>query len=580
MKRSSHRHSRVRWATGGGLIASAVLVSVVPLLSQDADAGTGRVFTGIDTRADGAGYLLSSARGEMYAFGGAAAVRNPVNFTGEIVDVALTADGRGAMAVSSAGQFYAYGTAKPQPNPVNFSGRIVSVALTADGQGTMAVSSEGQFYAYGTAKPQPNPVNFSGEIVDVALTADGQGTMAVSSVGQFYAYGTAKPQPNPVNFSGRIIGLTLTANGRGAMAMSSAGQLYAYGTAKSEPNPTKFTGEMVGLDLTADGQGAVAVSSTGQVYAYGTARYYGNGDRGCETYSGTQVCNDIRARYLTLGGPDGPLGPPVSGEFQLVNGGLGQHFKTGSIYWSANTSAWDVRGVIRDKYFAMAAERGVLGMPVTGEAFRNGAFGSQFANGSIYFSGDTGVHEVHGTINGIYSRANWADGLLGLPLTNELSANGDWTGGRISFFVGGYVFWDGRGTTRAGAGTADDRRAAARSLHAIPLVDFIAVQRHGDAGQYHLDFSTDGCSSPGLDRVDKIFLDACIRHDFGNRNFGPKHGALDASPTSLDRVNKTFLKDMQSICAQHGNSNTCRAAAESYYQAVYWNATNGTHWWR
>jgi Prokaryotic phospholipase A2/LGFP repeat len=540
VKHSSHRHSRVRWAVGGALIASAVLVSVVPLLSPDADAGTGRVFTGIDARADGAGYLLSSARGEMYAFGGAGAVRNPVKFTGEIVDVALTADGRGAMAVSSAGQFY----------------------------------------AYGTAKPQPNPVNFSGEIVGVALTADGQGAMAVSSAGQFYAYGTAKAQPNPVNFSGRIIGLALTADGRGVMAMSSVGQLYTYGTAKPEPNPTKFTGEMAGLDLTADGQGAVAVSSTGQVYAYGTAHYYGNGDPGCETYTGTQVCNDIRARYLALGGPDGPLGPPASGEFQVINGGLGQHFKTGSIYWSANTGAWDVRGVIRDKYFAMAAERGVLGMPVTGESFRNSTFGSHFANGAIYFSGDTGVHEVHGTINGIYSHANWADGTLGLPLTDELAANGDWAGGRISFFAGGYVFWDGRGTTRAGADTADDRRAAARSLQTIPLDDFIAVQRHGDGSKYHLDFSTDGCSSPGLDQVDKIFLNACIRHDFGNRNFGPKHGALDTSSTSLDRVNKTFLKDMKSICAKHGNSNTCRAAAESYYQAVYWNATNGKHWWR
>ena len=47
-----------------------------------------------------------------------------------------------------------------------------------------------------------------------------------------------------------------------------------------------------------------------------------------------------------------------------MNGGLGQHFKTGSIYWSPRTGAWDVRGAIRDKWFSMAAERGLLGMPV------------------------------------------------------------------------------------------------------------------------------------------------------------------------------------------------------------------------
>ena len=99
----------------------AVIAAITPLLVADADAAATRVFTGIDVRSGGDGYLLSSARGEMYAFGGAAAVRNPAGFTGDIADVALTSDGKGAMAVSSAGQFYASGTATAQRNPSGFA---------------------------------------------------------------------------------------------------------------------------------------------------------------------------------------------------------------------------------------------------------------------------------------------------------------------------------------------------------------------------------------------------------------------------------------------------------------------------
>jgi hypothetical protein len=200
-------------------------------------------------------------------------------------------------------------------------------------------------------------------------------------------------------------------------------------------------------------------------------------------------------------------------------------------------------------------------------------------NGSIYFSGDTGVHEVHGLIGGVYARNNWAAGSLGMPLTDERDAKGDWTNGRISFFYGGYIVWDLR-TARIGTTSTDDRRNEALSAQALPLDDFTAVQSHINSKADGLDWSTDGCSSPGLDSVDKIFLKACVRHDFGNRNFGPKHGNLDPSATSLDRVNQTFLADMLAICAQRGNSGSCRAAANSYYQAVYLNSTAGKHWWR
>jgi uncharacterized protein with LGFP repeats len=407
--------------------------------------------------------------------------------------------------------------------------------------------------------------------------------MAVSSAGQFYAYGTAKAQPNPTGFTGRMVGLSITADGRGAMALSSTGQFYAYGTATAQSNPRDFSGEMIALDLTADGRGVVALSSTGQVYAYGTARYYGNGDSGCESFSGRTVCHHIRARYQALGGPGGPLGPPTSDEFGVIDGGLGQHFRNGSIYWSARTGAWDVRGAIRDKWFSMAAERGLLGMPIGGEFFANGRWGSRFANGSIYFAGATGAHEVHGEIHRVYAANNYAEGQLGMPLTDEVNGAGDWAGGKVSFFVGGSIVWDGR-NTRIRELSVADRRAEARTLQAMTLDTFMAVQRGVDKSDTS-QWKTDGCSGPTGGQLDKIFEPACIRHDFGSRSFGTRNLRLDTSEASFKRVNDVFRADMMSICTRNGNPWVrngdlppirCGLAADATHRAVV--ATRAT-WW-
>jgi hypothetical protein len=588
--------------TRRNILVAASLAAVLGAGSSPLPAtASGRVFTGIAMRTDGDGYLLSSTTGQMYALGPAKAVRNPSGFAGEIADVALTANGQGALAVSSRGQFYASGTAHAWPNPTGFDGDIAGVALTADGQGAMAVSSAGQFYAYGTARAQRNPTGFSGRIADLALTADGQGVIAVSSAGQFYAYGTARAQPNPTGFTGRIAGLDVTADGQGTIAVSSAGQFYAYGTARAQQNPTDFRGEIAGVDLTGDGRGAVAMSSSGQVYAYGTARHRGNGDWGCEVHSGTEVCLDILGRYRALNGPSGPLGAPTSGQFGTT-GGIGQHFRSGSIYQSPSTGAWDVRGVIREKYFAMQAEKGVLGFPITGEFSAAGGkgFGSQFTGGAIYFSGPTGTHEVHGSIRDAYSARGWENGPLGLPVTDELRGFGYWSGsGRMSFFAGGSIGWDAKGTKvrleTAGA-TREEQTSEALTLFNASLDDFMSVQRERDIRwKDPIDWTNDGCSGPTPEEIDKMFYEACVRHDFGARNFSPNGKGLDPTADRLDKVNAQFEIDMNLLCDRKGNPKvkvagksspvTCKQAVPVVYHAVYLVATSklapdSWRWWR
>jgi len=71
--------------------------------------------------------------------------------------------------------------------------------------------------------------------------------------------------------------------------------------------------------------------------------------------------------------------------------------------------------------------------------------------GSIYWSHDTGAHEVHGIIGETYRSEGGGGSCLGLPISDE-EADGD---GRISVFEHGVITWhDGldRGTVSCHTG--------------------------------------------------------------------------------------------------------------------------------
>jgi LGFP repeat len=369
-------------------IALASLLAAAALnvsATNTAEAAT-RTFTGASLAGNGSGYVLTSDGGQTYAFG-MAYHGNPAGFTGRIVAVSATANGGGYAEISSTGQVYAYGNMVYRGNPSGFSGTITDIAVTANGQGYAAISSTGQVYAYGNVVYHGNPSGFSGSIVRIAVTADGLGYVAVSSTGQLYAYGTAHAWPNPIGFTGDITGLSLTGNGAGLVVMSSSGQSYAYGSAHPWANPTGFTGRMVGLGITQDGQGLVAMSSSGQVYAYGTL-YRGNGDPGTPD-------NVIDAKYQSLGGSTSFLGSPVSPVFTVKNGGLGRHYQGGSIYWSSQTGAHEVHGAIRDLWATTGWENGHLGMPISDETtgYNGQVRVSHFVGGDIYWTAATGASE-------------------------------------------------------------------------------------------------------------------------------------------------------------------------------------------
>lgn len=153
----------------------------------------------------------------------------------------------------------------------------------------------------------------------------------------------------------------------------------------------------------------------------------------------------IDDKYAALGGPGGFLGHPVdegagSHEMDTADGrGRVRDFQGGSIYWSPATGAFEVHGDIRVKWAQLGGEGGFLGFPLTDETGTPDGVGrfNHFEGGSIYWTPQTGAHEVHGAIRNHWASMGWETSFLRYPTTDERLDGA----GRFSQFQGGSIHW-------------------------------------------------------------------------------------------------------------------------------------------
>jgi M6 family metalloprotease-like protein len=134
-----------------------------------------------------------------------------------------------------------------------------------------------------------------------------------------------------------------------------------------------------------------------------------------------EVHGDIRVKYLSLGGPGGFLGVPITDESVTPDTiGRYNHFENGSIYWTPQTGAHEVHGLIRERWKALGWEKSWLGYPTSDETTvwnytdaqgqTSGRFNKFQGAGSIYYYPDTGAYEVH-DVAGITQSAQQGEGL-------------------------------------------------------------------------------------------------------------------------------------------------------------------------
>lgn len=119
--------------------------------------------------------------------------------------------------------------------------------------------------------------------------------------------------------------------------------------------------------------------------------------------------------------------------------GTSRDFEHGSIYWSAGTGAHEVHGDIRIKYAQCGGSGGFLGYPVTDELGCPDGTGrfNHFEGGSIYWTPQTGPHEVHGAIRDQWAGMGWENSFLRYPTSDEGGSDSQ----RVSHFQGGHITW-------------------------------------------------------------------------------------------------------------------------------------------
>ncbi|QBS45569.1 hypothetical protein DMB37_04825 [Nocardia sp. CS682] len=150
------------------------------------------------------------------------------------------------------------------------------------------------------------------------------------------------------------------------------------------------------------------------------------------------VANHFFAAWQRNGWEGGVLGYPTSDE--LVNPdniGRRQYFQGGTIYWKLN-EAYYVAGTIRDKWGETGWETGWLGYPTSDETKTADGVGrfNRFDKGVIYWSPNTGAHPVAGLIQVEWGSEQYEAGMYGYPTSDERSAGGssreqDFQNGRI-----------------------------------------------------------------------------------------------------------------------------------------------------
>ena len=182
---------------------------------------------------------------------------------------------------------------------------------------------------------------------------------------------------------------------------------------------------------------SVAPDGIGQFSHFQGGSIYWSPDTGAHEVHGA-----IRDQWSSLGWEQSVLGYPISDE-TVTSDGVGRYnaFQGGLIVWSAETGANEVHGAILDKWGSLGWERSFLGYPLTNESTTPDGVGrfSHFQGGSIYWSPNTGAHEVHGAIRDQWSSLGWEQSVLGYPISDEtVTSDGV---GRYNAFQGGLIVW-------------------------------------------------------------------------------------------------------------------------------------------
>ncbi|GAB3624182.1 hypothetical protein GCM10027418_22660 [Mariniluteicoccus endophyticus] len=176
---------------------------------------------------------------------------------------------------------------------------------------------------------------------------------------------------------------------------------------------------------------------------WGCAQRFAGGRLYWSRNTGAQpVWGALGQKYVEMGADASRLGYPTAEEFcGLRDGGCAQRFQRGTMYWSHASGSHPVWGEIGNRWGQLGWERSALGYPTTDEfcGLRDGGCGQMFQNGMIYWSPGTGAQVLWGEIGKAYQRTGYENSPLGFPTGGEFCGLRD--GGCGQRFQGGLIYW-------------------------------------------------------------------------------------------------------------------------------------------
>lgn len=220
----------------------------------------------------------------------------------------------------------------------------------------------------------------------------------------------------------------------------------AKGTPTGAPNFDDKIGGSQELQFSADELGR---AGSGQLVSK-TMSFAGDGGNYSLRFDASpDIFGAIRDKWIALGAANSPVGVPTGVEGPTFDGkGRAQSFSAGTISWHPSTGAHAVFGDIGARWRQIGRE--AFGYPVNDESAAGGGRFNDFRalqlagqpTASIYWSPQTGAHEIFGGIREKWLGIGGPSSSLGYPVGHEQDQPG---GGHVQQFQRGKIVWTPQG---------------------------------------------------------------------------------------------------------------------------------------
>ena len=228
------------------------------------------------------GYWMTTASGEVYAFGDATWLGNTVA-PSPTVDLEPTPSRGGYWTATASGQVHAFGDASvlgaaPALRPFE---AVTSLSSTPSGQGYWLFTTAGRVFAYGDAPwlGDMAGTRLNGPVLDSVPTPSGRGYYMVASDGGVFTFGDA-------TFRGSMGGMALNqpvqslvpdADGDGYWLVASDGGIFSFGAPfHGSMGDTRLNRPVTGMVASPTGAGYLMVAEDGGIFTFGDVPFHGS----------------------------------------------------------------------------------------------------------------------------------------------------------------------------------------------------------------------------------------------------------------------------------------------------------------